>query len=354
VNCATPKQPKQNERTTENFMHRARQRRQNRKLIRASAWVPGLLVALALSALSAIAVPASAQETASTVTAALPTSAATSAAGPALSADATSTPPKTPAAQVGKLPLDGQVRWLSHAALSGMLANMSDPALVSLFKSLDPLALPRYLKNGPNGYPSYEFTMLRRERIHGKWPDQADHMLVRVTRDPLRVYAKWLPDGAHAGQEILYDETARPNEMYGHLGGLLKVIALWTSLNGTLARSQSRHSVRDLGTEYITQQFLAEGKKFADAGSHARQRHRSENNGRCPRGSPSLTKPPSGQPEFYAKKEILGLDLRRPYFRTAESFDNDGKIFESIVFQNIAPKTFEDATFSPKNPAYNF
>jgi len=31
-----------------------------------------------------------------------------------------------------------------------MLADMSDAALVSLFKSLDPLALPRYLKNGPN------------------------------------------------------------------------------------------------------------------------------------------------------------------------------------------------------------
>jgi len=331
-------------------MHRARQRRQNHTLIRASAWIRRLFAAIALVA---IAIPASAQDAASTATAALPTSAATSAAGPALSAGATSTPPKTPASQVGKLPLDGQVRWLSHAALSGMLANMSDAALVSLFKSLDPLALPRYLKDGPNGYPSYEFTMLRRERIHGMWPDQADHMLVRVTRDPLRVYARWLPDGAHAGQEILYDETARPNEMYGHLGGLLKVIALWTSLNGTLARSQSRHSVRDLGTEYITQQFLAEGKKFADAGVT-----RANNiEVKTMDGAPVVAftyETPSGQPAFYAKKEILGLDLRRPYFRTAESFDNDGKIFESIVFQNIAPKTFDDATFNPRNPAYNF
>jgi hypothetical protein len=352
VNCATAKQPKQNERTTENFMHRARRRRQNRKLIRASAWVSSLLAALALSA---IAVSASAQEAVSTATAtiALPTSAATSAAGPALSAGATSTPPKTPAAQVGKLPLDSQVRWLSRAARSGMLANMSDPALVSLFKSLDPLALPRYLKDGPNGYPSYEFTMLRRERIHGQWPDQADHMLVRVTRDPLRVYAKWLPDGAHAGQEILYDETARPDEMYGHLGGLLKVIALWTSLNGALARSQSRHSVRDLGTEYITQQFLAEGKKFADAGvMRAEDIEVKTIDGA--RVVAFTYETPSGQPEFYAKKEVLGLDLRRPYFRTAESFDNDGNIFESIVFQTIVPKTFDDTTFSPVNPAYNF
>jgi len=331
-------------------MHRGRQRCQNRKLIRASGRVRRLFAAIALAV---IAMPAGAQEAASTATASLPTSASTSAAGSALSAGATTTPPRTPAAQVGKLPLDAQVRWLSHAALSGMLASMSDQALVALFKSLDPLALPRYLKNGPIGYPSYEFTMVRRERIHGMWPGQADHMLVRVTRNPLRVYAKWLPDGAHAGQEILYDETARSDEMYGHLGGLLKVIALWTSLNGSLARSQSRHSIRDLGTEYITQQFLAEGKKFAEAGiTHASNIEVKTMDGA--RVVAFTYETPSGQPEFYAKKEILGLDLRRPYFRTAESFDNDGKIFESIVFQNIAPKTFDDATFSPKNPAYNF
>ncbi|MFK4440727.1 hypothetical protein ABH944_000885 [Caballeronia udeis] len=329
-------------------MHRARQRCHNRQGIRASVWIWSVWTAVGLAA---IAVPASAQDAA-----ALPVSSATSAAGPALSASVTSTsstPPTTPAAQVGKLPLDDQVRWLSQAALSGMLANMSDPALVALFKSLDPLALPRYLKNGPNGYPSYEFTMLRRERIHGRWPNQADHMLVRLTRDPLRVYAKWLPDGAHAGQEILYDETAHPDQMYGHLGGFLKVIALWASLNGALARSQSRHSVRDLGTEYITQQFLAEGKKFADAGvTRADDIEVKTIDGA--RVVAFTYETPSGQPDFYAKKEILGLDLRRPYFRTAESFDNDGKIFESIVFQNVVPKTFDDATFSPRNPAYNF
>jgi len=353
VNCATHTQPKENERTTENFMHRARQRRQNRQLIRVSVWIWGIWTAIGLAA---IAMPAGAQDAASAATAALPVS---SAAGPALSASVTSASstssalPTTPAAQVGKLPLDDQVRWLSQAALSGMLANMSDPALVALFKSLDPLALPRYLKNGPNGYPSYEFTMLRRERIHGRWPNQADHMLVRLTRDPLRVYAKWLPDGAHAGQEILYDETSRPDEMYGHLGGFLKVIALWASLNGPLAHSQSRHSVRDLGTEYITQQFLAEGKKFADAGvTRADDIEVKTIDGA--RVVAFTYETPSGQPDFYAKKEILGLDLRRPFFRTAESFDNDGNIFESIVFQNIEPKTFDNATFSPRNPAYNF
>ncbi|WP_083654712.1 DUF1571 domain-containing protein [Burkholderia sp. SRS-W-2-2016] len=261
--------------------------------------------------------------------------------------------PATPPAQVGKLTLDQQVKWLRAAQQSGALEKLDDQQLVALFQSLDPLTLPRYIQAGPNGYPSYEFTMSRSERIRGQWPDKPDHMLVRVTREPLRIYAKWLPDGAHAGQEIIYDESKRSDKMYGHLGGIMNVMPLWTSLDGALARSQSNHAVRDLGTEYIAAQYLAEGKKYAKTG--------------LPRSVQIEVKTiddvrvvaftfetPTGQPEFYAKKETLGLDLRHPYFRSVESYDNDGKLFERIVFESITPKSFDDATFDPKNSAYKF
>lgn len=261
--------------------------------------------------------------------------------------------PATPSSQVGKLTLDQQVKWLRAAQQSGALEKLGDAQLVALFQSLDPLALPRYIKEGPNGYPSYEFTMSRSERIHGSWPDKPDHMLVRLTHDPLRIYATWLPDGGHAGQEVIYDESKRTDELYGHLGGILNVMPLWTSLNGALAHSQSNHDVRDLGTEYIANQYLDEGKKYAAAG--------------LPRSSTVEVKTidgvrvvaftfetPMGQPQFYAKKETLGLDLRHPYFRSVESYDNDGNIFERIVFETITPKTFDDSTFDPKNKAYRF
>jgi len=293
------------------------------------------------------------QDASDIAVAALAGSATTSVAGPALPASESARPPATPASKVGALPLDAQVRWLSRAARSGMLAAMDDSALVTLFKSLDPLTLARYVKNGPNGYPSYEFTMLRSERINGVWPSQPDHMLVRLTRDPMRIYAKWLPDGAHAGQEILYDETRRHDEIYGHLGGVLDVASIWTTLDGNFAHSQSKHSVRDLGTEYITGQFLTEGRKFADAGVTRPNRIEVK----VIEGVRVIAftyESGVGQPAFYAKKEVLGLDLRRPYFRSAQSYDNDGEIFESIVFETVTPKTFSDATFDPKNPDYKF
>ncbi|WP_323118321.1 DUF1571 domain-containing protein [Burkholderia alba] len=256
-------------------------------------------------------------------------------------------------AKVVKLPAEQQSRWLRTAARQGVLEKLDDATLTALFKALDPLAVPGYIAAGPNGYPSYEFTMLRQERISGKWSDTPDHMIVRTTRDPLRVYAKWLPDGAHSGQEIIYDTTKRTDEMYGHLGGLLGKIPMWTSLDGTLARAQSNHQVRDLGTEFIANQYLTEGKKYLEAGV-SRPTHVEVKTMNGVRVVALTYETPTGRPQFYAKKETLGLDLRQPYFRTVESYDNDGKIFERIVFEKITPKPFDDSTFDPKNPEYKF
>jgi hypothetical protein len=281
------------------------------------------------------------------------TSNASATAVAATSAKPEVSPPTVPPAEAGKLKPSEQVRWLRQAAQSGLLEKLDDADLTALFQSFDPLTVPRYIKDGPNGYPSYEFTMIRQERIRGVWPSRPDHMVVCVTRDPIRIYAKWLPGGAHAGQEIIYDETRRSDEMYGHLGGFLNIMPVWASLNGALARTQSNHQVRDLGTEYIAKQFLSEGEKYAQAGITRPTRIEVKTLDGV-RVVAFTYETSTGMPEFYAKKETLGLDLRHPYFRTVESYDNDGRIFERIVFQTITPKTFDDETFNPKNPAYRF
>ena len=178
-------------------------------------------------------------------------------------------------------------------------------------------------------------------------------MLVKTTREPLRVYEKWLPGGAHAGQETFYDTTQRKDEMYGNLGCQLGKIPLWTAIDGALARAQSNHQVKDLGTEFITNLYLTEGKKYLEAGVQ----RPTDVEARTINGVRVVTltyETPTGRPQFYAKKEVLGLDLHAPYFRTVESYDNDGKIFERIVIEKIAPVTLDDTAFDPKNPDYAF
>ncbi|MBD2938481.1 DUF1571 domain-containing protein [Burkholderia pseudomallei] len=256
-------------------------------------------------------------------------------------------------AKVAKLPVEQQARWLRTAARQGTLEKLDDATLTALFKSLDPQTVPDYVAAGPIGHPSYEFTMLRQERISGKWSDTPDHMLVKVTRSPLRVYAKWLPDGAHSGQEVIYDSSKRADEMYGHLGGLLGKVPMWTAVDGTLARAQSNHQVRDLGTEFVANLYLTEAKKYREAGA-LKPTHVEAKTVKGVRVVALTYETPGGRPQFYAKKETLGLDLRQPYFRTVESYDNDGRVFEKIVFEKITPKSLDETAFDPKNPDYKF
>lgn len=259
----------------------------------------------------------------------------------------------TSAADVAKLGPEQQVKWLQGAQKSGALVKMDDAQLTALFTALDPVVVPTLIKLGPSGYPSYEFTLSRWERLNGKWPGKPAHMLVKLEHDPLRIYAKWLPDGDHSGEEVIYDASKRSDEMYGHLGGLLGVMPMWTALDGTLARSQSNHKITDLGTEFIVSQFITDAKKYVAAGADYKPQVEVKTIGGV-RVVALTYVSPSGKPQFYAKKQTLGLDLRHPYFRTVEAYDDNGEIFEKIVIDSITPKQFHDEAFDPKNPDYKF
>ncbi|MFL9934478.1 hypothetical protein P0D88_36195 [Paraburkholderia sp. RL18-103-BIB-C] len=63
-------------------------------------------------------------------------------------------------------------------------------------------------------------------------------------------------DGAYAGQEIRYDETADPDGIYGHLGGKLQIVSGKVAIDGPFERARSRHS------------FLLEQIRFEDVAPH--------------------------------------------------------------------------------------
>jgi hypothetical protein len=259
----------------------------------------------------------------------------------------------TPPSAVGALSPDAQVRWLQRAASDDTLAQLDDTQLIALFASLDPHTLERYIAAGPNGYASCEFTMRHRERIGGRWPAKADHLLVRIAHDPLRLYARWLPDGAHAGQEVLYDATRHGDAMYGHVGGLLGAVSMWTQLDGAFARSQSHHRLTELGTEAIARRFLEDYPRLAEVDATQPSHIAIETHDGVRVVALTWDAPPgaSGLP---ASRETLGLDLRHPWFRTVQSYDSEGRLVEDVVIERIEPKEFDALTFDAHNPDYRF
>ena len=264
---------------------------------------------------------------------------------PALAGD---TPP-----DLTKLSADTQADWLLDATRNGTLAALTDDQLVALFKGVSAEGLAAYVEQGVDPLSEYEFEMVRQERVNMRWPEHPEHIDVRYRQSPMQIYAKWLPGGPHKGQEILYDETRKTDQMYGHLGGLLSAVSIWTSLNGAFAHTQSNHTVRDISLQYVSKRFAAEMTKFRAAGIDAPaevevvQDH----------GMRLVTltwESPVGRPAYYAKRERLSLDLKHPWFRSVESFDNDGQIFERIVYDNVIARQFDDMTFDPHNPDYKF
>ncbi|WP_176928982.1 DUF1571 domain-containing protein [Paraburkholderia lycopersici] len=260
---------------------------------------------------------------------------------------------RTPPSEVSALPADAQVRWLQRAARDGTLAQLGDAQLVALFASLERDTLARYIAAGPNGYASCEISMRHRERIDGRWPAAADHLLVRIAHAPLRLYARWLPDGAHAGQEVLYDATHRGDEMYGHTGGLFGAISMWTQLDSAFARSQSHHRLTDLGTEAIARHFLEDYPRLAAAGAARASRIAVETLDGVRVVAFTWDAPPDAR-GLPANRETLGLDLRHPWFRTVQSYDGEGRPIEDIVIERVEPKAFDALTFDARNPDYRF
>ena len=59
-------------------------------------------------------------------------------------------------------------------------------------------------------------------------------------------------------------------------------------------------------------------------------------------------------PPYYAKRTRFWLDLREPLIRMVESRDNQGEVFEHIVFESLERKKLPSDAFDAKNAEYRF
>ncbi|MCO5397302.1 DUF1571 domain-containing protein [Ralstonia soli] len=301
------------------------------------------LRALALAATLACAATAWAQPAAPDASAPAATTAATSAASQSAAINA-----------FAAMDIAKQTAWLGSQVHANAFASWPDEDVLAMAQAMKPETLVRWLKAEVAKLPEYEYRMRRQERVKGQWQSQPALMLVRYRDAPRQLYARWLKGGAHAGQEIIYDETVRKDAMYGHLGGLVGFVAIWSALDGALAKSQSNHTARELGLQFIVDTVERDGRAHVAAGGSGKFNEAklvTEDGERMLR----LTwDAPSGPPTFYAKRVRLYFDLKNPWVRIEESWDESGNQLEKIVIESVTRKTWNDQTFNPKNPEYKF
>lgn len=329
-----------------------------RRVALALALLPITLVAYAQSASNLLApTRAAASVDATSAASVAPATPATPVAAVAPStADVTgdAVPVDAEVAQLAAMPATAQAQWLARTIKGGEWVKLSDARIVARMRVMQADALVRFLKAESAALPEYEYELTRHERINNQWQTTPDRMLVKIRETPRQIYVKWLPDGAHAGQEILYDETKRPKEMYGHLGGILGFTSIWSRIDGMLARSQSNHTVRDLGFAFIAQQIAHDGRSFRAAGLPETPARISVSELDGVRVLALEWDAPTGPPQHYAYKSRVLLDLTTGRPRGIEAWDAAGQKVEEMRFEKVRKASWTDATFDPKNPDYKF
>ncbi|MEN7528091.1 MULTISPECIES: DUF1571 domain-containing protein [unclassified Cupriavidus] len=252
------------------------------------------------------------------------------------------------------LPTSQQTTLFAKQIASGELAAQPDAQVLAVFDALQPEALLTWARQEINRYPEYEYAMTRQERLNGQWQDKPARMLIRYRHMPRQLYAKWLPNGAQSGQEIIYDETKRKEEMYGHLGGVLGFTSIWTSIDGSLAKSQSNHTVRDLGFQFVLSMLERDARTLRAAGLSEKYSRVDIVQEQGVRMVALTWELPEGPPKYYAKKVQLMFDLKHPWPRQETAWDADGNMVEKIVFEKAVKKTFDASAFDPANSEYKF
>jgi len=254
----------------------------------------------------------------------------------------------------GAMDVARQTTWLSGQVQANAFADWSDDDILAMAQAMKPETLLRWLRAEVAKLPEYEYRMRRQERVKDQWQSQPALMLIRYRNAPRQVYARWLKGGAHAGQEIIYDETVRKDEMYGHLGGLFGFAAIWSALDGSLAKSQSNHTARELGLQFIVDTVERDGRAHVAAGGSGKFNEAKMVTEGGERMLRLTWDAPSGPPTFYAKRVRLYFDLKNPWVRVEEAWDASGNQAEKIVIESVTRKTWNDQTFNPKNPEYKF
>jgi hypothetical protein len=256
--------------------------------------------------------------------------------------------------QFRRLTADEQAASLRKRIESHSLLSLTDAQILALMDAMKPEAFVAYARSDMILDNAYEYSMFRQERVSGRWFDRPDHMMIRYQDNPRKVYAKWLPDGGHAGQEILYDETTDPNSLYGHAGGLLRLVSGKVAVDGSFAHTQSRHSVRDLGLQFIARTVDHDARSFNEEGLTAKPTRIEMMNVKGTRMLAWTWVASSGPPAHYAQRVRLLFDLQHTWPRGEVAWDERGRVLEMIRFDGVVPQHWNSSTFDPRNPEYGF
>jgi hypothetical protein len=118
--------------------------------------------------------------------------------------------------------------------------------------------------------------------------------------------------------------------------------------------AQSRHSVRDLGLQFIARTVEHDARSFREEGLTEKPTRIELMNVHGVRLLAWTWTAPSGPPAHYAQRVRLLFDLQHPWPSGEAAWDERGDLPELIRFEDVVPRHWSESIFDRRNPEYGF
>ena len=174
----------------------------------------------------------------------------------------------------------------------------------------------------------YQARVTREERVRGHLygPDVVE---VTVREKPHAVVLAFVA-GEHTGRRAFYSAELRPREMLARESGVLGLISMWLSLDSSLARRYTNHSITEVGFGAMIDVMQADQDKAALSGGFQRSDEGFDGRGLyC-----MFFAAPAGAKGLYATRLRYCVDGKLALPMKIEVFDDHGRS-EYVEYQNL-------------------
>lgn len=243
-------------------------------------------------------------------------------------------------------------------ALAARTASMSEPERVrslsalpvgergAFFRSLSVADLVALGRQSLDGLGVYHARVTREERVrdHLYGPDVVE---VTVREKPHAVLLEFVA-GAHKGRRALYNVELRPRQMLARESGILGLFAMWLSLDSSLARRYTNHTIAEVGFGAMIDVMQADQAKAAAVGGYRRSDEGFDGRGLyC-----MFFSAPVGAKDLYATRLRYCVDSTLGLPMKIEVFDDKGRR-EYVEYQDLRKRlAVKQDFFTPRGAGF--
>lgn len=190
---------------------------------------------------------------------------------------------------------------------------------------------------------AYRYRMMKQERVDDELLE-VQEIVTTVQEDPFAIRFDYAA-GPGKGRVILYNPAVNKDRFRVRESGFLSIVgAIWLDVDSSLAKKESKHTVREGGLMNLARRLRRDVVRGIPEGGFA-EKHEGWNN----KGSwCSLYLSPNGGKGYDAFSTRLCTDPVTRYPTKVEGFDSNGRLLERYEFFNVEKVTLPKDYFTPQ------